>query len=188
MTRRPNRIILLVIAVLLLAGAAVALLAAAGLLALPAPADLYQQVEASAAAYPAAWAAGGIILGLLAIWLGAWLVRRQLRIRPGHRLSTVALERGERGRTTFQAAPVSNAVAADLRRVRGVEGSRVRLVTFGSRPRLFVDLTIDRDAPVRDVLDRAEPVHERLRQHLGVERVHVSTTVRPSSDTDGRVT
>lgn len=178
MTRRPNRFLLLLLAVLLLAGAAVALLAAAGVLQLLAPSDLYEQAQSSAAAYPLPWAAGIVVGGIVVAILGAWLVRRQLRVRPGGRLGTLTVQRGDRGRTTLPAVAVANAVAADLRRVRGVEGSNVRLVTFGTRPRLIVDIDVDRDASVREVLDRTESVYERLCRHAGVDTVHVTTRTR----------
>lgn len=187
MTRRPNRIVLLLVAALVLAGAAVPLLAAAGQLELLAPADLYEQARASAAAYPLEWLAGIAAAGIVLAALGAWLVRRQLRVRPGGRLGTLAVERGERGRTTLEAAAVANAAAADLRRIRGVENSNVRLVTFGARPRIIVDLDIDRDASLREVLDNTESVYERLCHHLGVDDVHVDTRARPSTRRAGRV-
>lgn len=188
MTRRPNRIVLLLLALLLLAGAAVVLLAAGGLLELVAPADLYGRARSSAVAYPLAWTAGILAAGVLLALVGTWLIRRQFRIRPGGRLETVTVERGERGNTTVQAAPVARAAAADLQQVRGVEDSSVRLVTFGTRPRLIVDLDVDRDAAPRDVLERTESVYERLCGHLGVEGVHVDTVVRPSIRDARRVT
>ena len=187
MTPRPNRIILLLIAVLLLAGAAVVLLAAAGLLELPPPADVYGTAEASATAYPLAWAAGSAAAGIVLAALGAWLVRRQLRFRRGERLNTVVLQRGDRGRTTVKATAATDMAAADLRRVRGVEDSKVRFLTFGARPRLNVELDIDQEASLREVLERTEPVHERLSRHLGVDGVHVETTVRPTSGAARRV-
>jgi hypothetical protein len=187
MTRRPNRVILLVVALVLIAAAVLALLAAAGIVNLLTPADLYQRARASAALYPLAWQAGFAVAGLFLIVLGAWLVRRQLRLRPGGRLDTVTLQRGDRGRTTVAPAQVAGAAAADLRHVRGVAGSNVRLVTFGARPRLIVDLDVDREAPLREVLDRTESVYARLSQSLGVEGVHVDTTVRPTGREQDRV-
>ncbi len=184
---RPNRFILLLIAVLLLAGAAIVLLAAAGLLELPAPAELYGEAEASAAVYPWAWVAGSAAAGVVLAALGAWLVRRQLRFRRSERLSTVVLQRGDRGRTTVKATAVTDMAAADLGRVRGVQDSKVRFLTFGARPRLLVQLDVDEDASLREVLERTEPAHERLSRHLGVDGVHVETIVRPSTEAARRV-
>lgn len=187
MSRRPNRVILLITAVVLVTAAAVVLLAAAGLLDLLEPSQLFDRAESSAAAYPLAWTGGILVVGALCIALGAWLVRRQLRVRPGGRLDTVTVERGDRGRTTAQAAPIADAVAADLRRVRGVTGSDVRLVTFGDRPRLIVDLDVAEGASLRDVLDRSEAAYERLEDHLGVKGVHVDTVLQPSAQSPPRV-
>lgn len=187
MNRRPNRVVLLLTGLLLVAAGTVALLAADGILAVPEPAELYEQAAASAAAYPREWAAGAVVGGLLVAAVGAWLVQRQLKVRRGGRLSTVTVDRGERGGTTLQAAAVARAVAGDLRARRGVVDSDVRMITFGSRPRLLVSLSINAQTEPRTALDRAEEVYQRVGRVLGRDVVHVDTRVGPSREPSSRV-
>lgn len=187
MNRRPNRIVLIIVGLVLAAAGTFALLAAGGVVAIAQPADLYDQLAVSVAAYPREWAAGVVVGGLLVAALGAWLVRRQLRTRRGGRVGTVQLDRRDLGGTTLEAAAVARAAAADLRTRRGVVDSNVRMLTFGSRPRLLVSLAIRADTEPRAVLDRAEDVYQRLCRVLGAEAVHVDTRVRPTGEPPSRV-
>lgn len=187
MNRRPNRVVLLLVGLVLVAAGTVALLAADGILAVPDPGDLHGQLAASAAANPRGWALAAVVGGLVVAGIGAWLVRRQLTVRRGGRLTTVTLDRDERGRTTLEAAPVARTVAADLRARRGVVDSGVRMITFGSRPRFLVSLAITADTEPRTALDRAEEVYERVCRSLGAEDVHVDTRVRPTGEHSSRV-
>lgn len=170
-----------------MAAGTVALLAAEGILPLPGPAELSEQLAGSTADRPEAWAAGGVIGGLLVAAVGMWMVRRQLRVRRGARLGTVTLHHDQRGRTTLESVAVARAAAADLRGRRGVVDSDVRMITLGARPRFLVSLAIGADIEPRTALERAEEVYDRVRQVLGRDAVHVDTTVRPTGQPPGRV-
>lgn len=187
MNRRPNRIVLLLAGLVLATVGATALLAAARLVALPEPAALSAESSASFEAYPQAWAAGAVLGGLLAAAVGAWLVKRQFKTRPAGRVGRVTLARGDRGRTTLEAAAVARAAAADLRSRRGVVASHVRMVTFGARPRLLVSLAIDADTEPRTALERAEEVYGRVCRLIGRQTVRVDTVVRPTAAESSRV-
>jgi len=187
LNRRPNRIVLLLTGLVLMAAGAVALLAADGILPLPGPAELSEQLAVSAADRPQEWAAGGVIGGLVVAAVGMWLVRRQLRVRRGAGLGTVTLHHHERGRTTVESVAVARAAEADLRARRGVVDSDVRMITLGARPRFLVSLAIGADIEPRAALERAEEAYERVRKVLGRDAVHVDTTVRPTGQPPGRV-
>lgn len=187
MNRRPNRIVLGVTGLVLVAAGTLTLLAAGGAVPVAQPADIYHELAASVAAYSWQWTAGVVAGGLLLAAAGAWLVRRQFRAGHGGRLSTLTLDRRERGRTTVEATAVARAAAEDLRARRGVVGSEVRVVAFGSRPRLLVALAVSADTEPRTALDRAEDVYPRLCRVLGTEAVHVDTRVRPTAEPPARV-
>lgn len=187
MSRRPNRIVLLLLGLVLVAGGVLVLLAAYGILPVAEPGALYDDLAAAAEAYPESWAGGVVLGGLLAAALGAWLVRRQLRGRRGGRLGTVTLASEARGRTTVEAASIARAAAADLRRGPGVVSSNVRMVTSGSRPRLLVALAIDTNTDPRAALGVAEEVYARVRGLLGAPDLHVDTVVRPTAEAGDRV-
>lgn len=187
MSRRPNRIVLALLGLVLVAGGALVLLAAYGILPVAEPGALYDDLAAAAEAHPEQWAGGVALGGLLAAALGAWLVRRQLRVRRGGRLGTVTLAREARGRTTLEAASVGRAAAADLRRGRGVVSTHVRMVTYGPRPRLLVALAIDTDTDPRAALGGAEDVYQRICGLLGTPDLHVDTVVRPTAKPGDRV-
>ncbi|HEV2766361.1 MAG TPA: hypothetical protein VGV63_01480 [Acidimicrobiales bacterium] len=187
MNRRPNRIVLALTGLLLVAAGSFALLAATGVIALRQPGDLYNEVVASVTTYSREWAAGGVVGGLLVAAVGAWLVRRQLTVEEGSRLGTVTLDHRDRGRTTLEAVAVARATAADLRAKRGVVDSAVRMVAFGSRPRLLVSLAVSADTEPHVALDHAEEVYQRLPRLLGTEAVHVDTRVRPTGEGPARV-
>lgn len=187
MNRRPNRILLTLTGLLLVAAGALALLAATGVIPVRQPGNLYDELVASVTTYSREWAAGGVIGGLLVAAVGAWVVRRQLTVDEGGRIGTVTLDRRGRGRTTLEAAAVARATAADLRARRGVVDSDVRVVAFGSRPRLLVSLAVSADTEPHVALDRAEEVYQRLPRVLGTEAVHVDTRVRPTAERPARV-
>jgi hypothetical protein len=187
MNRRPNRVVLTVLAILLVALGAFLLLAAEGVVALDQPADVYRRTAAGAADYPAAWLLGLIVGGLVVAVLGLWLVARQFRWRPGGRLDTVVVQRADHGRTTLQAAAAADAAAADLRRRPPITGSAVRMVTFGSRPRLYVDLDVAAETDVHRALETAEESYQRLAGVLGVDAVSVDTRLRPTAPDRARV-
>lgn len=187
MNRRPNRFVLLLVGLVLMGAGVTALLAATGVLRLAEPATIYERLTTSANSNPAAWAAATVAGAIVVAAVGAWLVRRQLRIRRGGRLGTVTLDRGERGVTTAEAAAIAGAAAADLRAQRGIIDSTVRMVTFGSRPRLRVHLAISADTDPRTALERAEAVYRRVGQVVGRPAVHVDTTVRPTATQAERV-
>lgn len=187
MNRRPNRFVLLLTGLLLVAAGTAALLAADGIIPLLEPGELYEQLNTSVGAHPREWAAGVVVGGLLLAGIGAWLVQRQLKLRRGGRLGTVTIQRGDRGGSTLEAAAVARAAAADLKAQRGVIDSRVRMITYGSRPRLLVFLALSADTEPRTALDRAEEVYQRVSQVLDKEAVHVDTRVRPTGERGGRV-
>lgn len=187
MNRRPNRIVLTLAGLALVAAGTIALLAATGVVSLRQPGDIYDELAASVTGHSRNWAAGVVIGGLVLAAVGAWLVRRQLRVRRGGRLGTVTLDRRDRGRTTLEATAVARATAADLRARRGVVDSNVRMVAFGSRPRLLVSLAVSADTEPQAALDRAEKVYQRLPGVLGTDAVHVDTTVRPTAQRSSRV-
>ena len=186
MNRRPNRTILTLVALLLIGIGLLPLLAAGEVLPLEQPAGLYRQMVAGADAYPWAWLLGFIAGGLIIAALGAWLVSRQLRARPG-RLGTVVVQRQEAGRTTLRAAAPAKAAAADLRNKPPITDSSVRMVTFGARPRLFVDLEISAEADPHRALESAEEVYQRLAGVLGVDAVNIDTRLRPRTTEQSRV-
>lgn len=183
MNRRPNRAILTVAALVLIALGLVPLLAAAGVLPVDEPGQLYRQITGGASAYGWAWLLGLIAGGLVLAAVGIWLVARQFRWRPGGRLDTVVVQRGDSGRTTLQAASAAEAAAADLRRKAPITDSAVRMATFGSRPRLFVDLDVTTETSPRRTLEAAEEVYQRFAGVLGVEGVRVNTRLRPTRTT-----
>ncbi|MDP8930304.1 MAG: hypothetical protein M3O70_17480 [Actinomycetota bacterium] len=187
MSRRPNRIVLLLAGLLVASTGTVALLSAADILPVAEPGALYDRLTTSALAHPEQWTASVVLGGLLVAAVGTWLVQRQLKIRRGGRLGRVTLTREQRGRTTLEATAVARAAAADLRGRRGVVNSDVRMVTFGSRPRLLVSLAIDTDTEPRKVLGRAEEVYQRLCRLLGKQDLHVETIVRPTGKPPRRV-
>lgn len=187
MNRRPNRIVLTLTGVVLVAAGTTALLAAGGVVALQQPAQLHDRLTASVAANPEAWTAGVVVGGFLVAAMGFWLVRRQVTAGAGHRLGTLTLRRGPQGRTTLEAAAAARAAATDLRARRGVVGTGVQMVAFGPRPRLRVSLAVNADTEPRVALDRAEEVYERMRRVLGTEAIHVDTTVRPTGEPSARV-
>lgn len=181
MSRRPNRVILTIVSILLIALGLIPLLAAAGVIPLEDPSEWYLDMAAGADAYPWAWSLGVIAGGLLLAALGAWLVARQLRGRPGGRLDTVVVQRRDGGRTTLQAAAAANAAAKDLRRKSPIADSGVRMVTYGSRPRLFVVLDISPETDPHRALDAAEDVYGRLADVLGADALSVDTRLRLTS-------
>ena len=187
MNRRPNRAILTLVSLLLIALGLLPFLAAGGVVPLEQPAGLYLQMVAGADAYPWAWLLGFIAGGFIIAALGAWLVSRQLQARPGGRLGTVVVQRQEAGRTTLQAAAAAKAAAADLRNRLPITDSGVRMVTFGARPRLFVDLEISAEADPHRALESAEDVYQRLARVLGVEAVNIDTRLRPRTTGQPRV-
>lgn len=187
MNRRPNRATLTLVSLLLIALGLLPLLAAGEVLPLEQPAGLYLQMVAGVDAYPWAWLLGFIAGGFIIAAIGAWLVSRQLRLHPGGRLGTVVLQRGEAGRTTLHAAAAAKAAAADLCNRLPISDSRVRMVTFGARPRLFVDLEISAEADPHRALGSAEEVYQRLAGVLGVDSVNIDTRVRPRITGQSRV-
>lgn len=178
MNRRPNRVILTFVALLLIVVGVVGLLATAGLVVLQQPAEVYEQMVAGAAAYPWAWLLGIIAGGLVVALLGAWLVMRQLGGRGSGRLGTVVVQRADRGRTTLKAAAVTRAAAADLRNHTTIQESSVRMATFGARPRFLVNLSVSTDTEPLRALEAAEGVYERLTRVLGADKVIVDTRLR----------
>ena len=187
MNRRPHRALLTLVALVLIALGLLPFLAAGEVVPLEQPAGLYMQMVAGADAYPWAWLLGFIAGGFIVAALGAWLVSRQLRARPGGRLGTVVVQRQEAGRTTLQAAAAAQAAAADLRTRLPITDSGVRMVTFGARPRLFVDLEISADTDPHRVLESAEEVYQRLAGVLGVDAVNVDTRLQPRTTGQARV-
>lgn len=187
MNRRPNRIVLSLTGVLLVAAGTAALLAAEGIVAFEQPARLHDRLTASLAAHSGAWTAGVVVGGLLVAAIGFWLARRQVTTGRRHRLGTLTLDRGQRGRTTLEAAAVTKAAAKDLRARRGVVDSGVRMLSFGARPRVRVSLVVDADTEPRAALDRAEEVYERMCRVMGTDALHVDTTVRSTGESSARV-
>lgn len=187
MNRRPNRIVLCTTGLVLVAAGTAALLAANGIVRVTQPAKIYDQLVDSVAVYSREWTAGVVLAGLLVAAVGAWLVRRQLTPGHGNRLGTVTLDRRERGRTTLEATAMARAAAADLHARRGVVSSDVRMVAFGSRPRLLVSLAVSADTEPHTALDRAEEVYQRVCRVLGSEALHVDTRVRPTGERPARV-
>jgi hypothetical protein len=187
MNRRPNRAILILASLFLIALGLLSLLAAGGIVPLEQPAELYMQMAESAEAYPWAWLLGLIAGGLILAAVGAWLVSRQLRLGLGGRLGTVVIQRQGAGRTTLQAAAAAKAATADLRSRPPIADSGVRMVTFGSRPRLLVDLDISAETDPHRALEAAEEVYKRLARVLGVDAVNVDTRLRPRPTGESRV-
>lgn len=187
MNRRPNRVTLTLVALLLIVGGVVGLLAAAGVVALQQPAEVYEQMVAGAGAYPWAWLLGIIAGGLVVALFGTWLVARQVGGRRGGRLGTMVVQRADRGRTTLKAAAVTRAAAADLRSHRTVRDSSVRMITFGARPRFLVNLTVSTDTDPLRALEVAEDVYERLNGMLGADKVIVNTRLRLRPGSPSRV-
>lgn len=187
MNRRPNRVILTFVALLLIVVGVVGLLAAAGVVVLQQPAEVYEQMVAGAAAYPWAWLLGIIAGGLVVALLGAWLVVRQLGGRRSGRTGTVVIQRADRGRTTLKAAAVTRAAAVDLRSHRTIQESSVRISTFGARPRLLVNLSVSADTEPLRALEAAEDVYDRLAGVLGADKVIVETRLRLRPKASSRV-
>lgn len=187
MNRRPNRATLTLVSLLLIALGLLPLLAAGEVVRLEQPAGLYMRMVAGADAYPWAWLLGFIAGGFIIAAIGAWLVSRQVRLRPGGRLGTVVVQRQEAGRTTLQAAAAAKAAAADLRSRLPITDSGVRMVTFGARPRLYVDLEISAETDPHRALESAEEVYQRLAGVLGVDAVNIDTRLRPRTTGQSRV-
>lgn len=187
MNGRPNRVILTIAAVILIAAGVIALLGAADVVRLATPAELYGQMTAGAQAYPWAWILGMLAGSAILIAVGLWLMGRQLRRPNRGRLDTVVIDRGGGGRTTLKAVAAADAIADDLRRHPSIVDSSVRIVTFGTRPRLEVDLDISTETDTQRALAAADSVYQRLSGVFGVESVSVVTNLRPRRSESSRV-
>jgi hypothetical protein len=175
-----NRSLFIILGIVLVAIGVTGLLAAAGVLPLVQPSDLYASLIQTVRAQPLLWWSVLIIAALLLVVLGLWLVRAELsRPRVGG-LHEVVLQNGRRGATSVEAAAVADAAARDLARLPQVLGSDARLATFGRLPRLEVRLDVPADADLDAVRQAAEGPYDRLRTMLGVEDIDAHVRLRPT--------
>jgi hypothetical protein len=98
------------------------------------------------------------------------------------RLDAVLLKRGELGATRLEPSAVNKALAADLRRMEDVMGSRVSMRAFLPQPWFAVRLDVDQHADVDQVHARAEEAFQRLSHVLGVDGIDVDLRVRLRAD------
>jgi hypothetical protein len=182
MIDRVNRGVLLLLGLALCAAGGAAIAARQRALPLMEPSALYRIVESSIAARPGMWGAATIAVAALVALLGLIYAWRQLAV-GGHRAGAILLERTDLGTTRLEPSAVSNAVAADLRRLRDVTGSRVQLRAFLPQPSLAVRLDLDQEANVDHVRAAADEAFQRLCRTLDVGGVDVDMRVRLDTPT-----
>jgi hypothetical protein len=155
-TTRTNRIALLVVGLILLAGGTAALLAGLGAFgARRADQPVFSDGLVRFADRNAAWfwpvvAMVAVIVGLLALW---WLLLQARRNRVGD----LDLERDHsHGRTRLGAAAFTDAVADEIESYRGVAGASARLLGTSADPRLSLRVYLDGRVDLGEVLRRIE--------------------------------
>ncbi|MGH8910113.1 MAG: hypothetical protein ACRD0K_27360 [Egibacteraceae bacterium] len=181
MIDRVNRAVLLLLGLSLCAAGGVVIAAQQRALRLLPPSALYESLRSSIAGRPALWWTVIIAAAVLLAVLGLIYAFRQLVV-GGHRLDAVLLGRSDRGVTRLEPSAVSRALAADLRSMDDVMGSRVRLRTLLPQPSLAVRLDVDEDADVGQVRAHAVEAFQRLSRTLGVDGLDVDLQLRLRSD------
>ncbi|MFE5675340.1 alkaline shock response membrane anchor protein AmaP [Streptomyces erythrochromogenes] len=123
--------------------------------------------------WPAAVAALAVVL-LLALW---WLLAQLRRSHPGP--LTVGEKTAVDG-VELREGALSNALAADIRRLRGVRDARVRMTGSSRHPEAEIDITLTPAATPGPVLEELyDGPLERARQSTGRDlsaRVHLGAT------------
>lgn len=182
-----NRTVLLLLGLVLIAAGAAGIAIDQGVLPVPDPSAFYRAVAASVAASPVLWWTLIIVAAVLVTILGLVYALRQLVVQTGPRLGTILLNRHPRGVTRLAPSAVSAAVARDLGRLEGVQGSRVQLTSFRPQPHLRVRLDVDDRADLERVHARADEAFRRLCRTLGVDGVDVDLYVRLRPTESARV-
>lgn len=121
-------------------------------------------------AQPWLWAVVAVVAAA-AVLLAARGIVRQLAVPRQPHLRTLR-ETGSRGTSTIAIDGVTDAVARDLQRVRGVVGADVVLVGLRPEPTVRARVVLAADADPQRVVDATDGPLERLRAALGASSVH----------------
>jgi hypothetical protein len=177
---RFNRGLFLVVGVVLTAAGTGGLLLGEGAIDGTSPGQFYSDRVADLTGSPnlatAIAMACCLVLFLLAL---AWAFAQLRPVTDGHRLGTLTLSPGPRGRTTVASTTVAKAAAADIAGVHGVTSARVRLRALKPKAMVVLNVELALDADPDTVLAEFRAAVTRL---LGAINADV-----PSSETEIRL-
>lgn len=188
MIDRVNRVLLAVFGIVFVVGGVVMLVAAANVLALPMPGELSQRLQQSVGANPTLW--WTLLLGATIVVLlltATWSLRQLVVRREGEGLSTIIIDRSDRGRTTVEATKVAEVAAADLERSPLVTATSARLVHTSAGRQLRTRIDVLTNADLASVHHATGEVYARVAQLLGHDELRTQTRIRPVGGTPPRV-
>lgn len=171
-TNRANRLLLLLLGLILLAGGLAALLTGLGVFGSTRAdqpvftAELVDFADRNAEWFWPLVAVVAVILGLLALW---WLL---IQARS-NRVSNLDIEVDRvHGRTRLDAGAFTGALVDEIESYRGVAGASGRVVGDGLEPRLSLRVALDGRVDAGDVVRRIESeALAHARSALGAEQL-----------------
>jgi hypothetical protein len=179
---RRNRAWFFVLGLLLLALGIAGLLIQARVLtdylAVSQPGDYYRQVRDLASAEPVWTTLALVVAGVLLIWLGIALIRRQIAT-PATRVRELTLQDSAEGATVVDADVLSEALAEDLERLPDVHDASARLVAAGPRPKVAVRAVVDGATDLPRLREQMEQVYARFLTVTGTDGIDTFLHLRP---------
>jgi hypothetical protein len=176
---RFNRALFLVVGAALVAAGTAGLLLGEGAIDGTSPGQFYTDRVADVTPSPNLAAAIAMAVCLVLFLLGlAWAFAQLRPVTDGHRLGTLTLSPGPRGRTTVGSTSVARAAAADIAGVPGVTSARVRLRALKPRAMVVVNVELDLGADIDAVLGTLRAAVSRLLAAVNADEPSSETEIR----------
>lgn len=178
-SKAPNRFILFLIGIVLLAAGAAVVSAALGLLTqweqAPQPGDSLGSADALPAWLPAGVLAASVLLVLLGLW---WIVTAVPR---SERAGDLQLHRdGSDGVTRLSSSVLQRAIADSAEKLPGVVAATVRLEGTASAPGLLIKIEVDERSDIRSTVQQLHrQTCTEVEQSLQTELTGVRVIVDP---------
>jgi len=178
-SKAPNRFILFLIGIVLLAAGAAVVSAALGLLTqweqAPQPGDSLGSADALPAWLPAGVLAASVLLVLLGLW---WIVTAVPR---SERAGDLQLHRdGSDGVTRLSSSVLQRAIADSAEKLPGVVAATVRLEGTASAPGLLIKIEVDERSDIRSTVQQLHrQTCAEVEQSLQTELTGVRVIVDP---------
>ena len=178
-SKAPNRFILFLIGIVLLAAGAAVVSAALGLLTqweqAPQPGDSLGSADALPAWLPAGVLAASVLLVLLGLW---WIVTAVPR---SERAGDLQLHRdGSDGVTRLSSSVLQRAIADSAEKLPGVVAATVRLEGTASAPGLLIKIEVDERSDIRSTVHQLHrQTCAEVEQSLQTELTGVRVIVDP---------
>lgn len=175
-----DRVITVLAGAMLLAGAVLGILAGIGVLPAPDLAGIADSIDQALADATWPWWLGAALVGgLILLPFGLKLAVAQVRPDVSRSTSELALETGDRGRTSVASSGLERTLTRDFANASCIDDAKVVVTGDLAEPALWVRLDIVHDVTMAQVGNAVEPVGERVCKALGVETVDIDVLVRP---------